>query len=325
MKKIVICMLGIVVPLGLVFTFFIYSKTNQIETYIKRVEDVKVSVIIPVYNVENYLRACLKSVQNQTLEEFEVICIDDGSLDKSGEILEEYSKRDTRFRVYHQQNSGVSATRNRGVELANGEYIKFVDSDDTIAPQTLEKCYKMAKDEDADIVRHNSIDEIRQGPQFELIWPTTVWGGMYRTRFFKGNNIKFDTGATYGEDQAVNLICNSRAKKIVYCSENLYNYVNNPNSLCRNSNFEKYSTSHAKSVNVVYEDWKKNGYFENDQAKIGFLNWFADMNQWKDNCDVNRLFLASIGSELLEDDVLELLSEEKRNAINNMKDSVCES
>ena len=72
MKKVVICMLGIVVALGLVFMLLIYSKTNQIETYIKRVEDVKVSVIIPVYNVENYLRACLKSVQNQTLEEFEV-------------------------------------------------------------------------------------------------------------------------------------------------------------------------------------------------------------------------------------------------------------
>lgn len=325
MKKVVICILGVMVPLSLVFMFLIYLKANQIETYSKRIEDVKVSVIIPVYNVENYLRACLKSVQNQTLEEFEVICIDDGSLDKSGEILEEYSKHDTRFKVYHQHNSGVSATRNRGVELASGEYIKFVDSDDTIAPQTLEKCYKIATDEDADIVRHNSIDEIRQGPQFELIWPTTVWGGMYRTRFFKGHNIKFDTGATYGEDQAVNLICNSRAEKIVYCSENLYNYVNNPNSLCRNSNFEKYSTSHAKSVNVVYEDWKANGYFENDQAKIGFLNWFADMNQWQDNCDVNRMFLDSIGPELLEDDVLELLSEEKRNAINNMKDSVCEN
>ena len=71
MKKIVICILGIIVPLSLVFMFFIYSKTNQIEMYTKRVEDVKVSVIIPVYNVENYLRACLKSVQNQTLEEFE--------------------------------------------------------------------------------------------------------------------------------------------------------------------------------------------------------------------------------------------------------------
>ena len=210
------------------------------------------------------------------------------------------------------------------MDLPNGMTVYDLPGLEDPTPGIRETMLKSVS-EDADIVRHNSIDEIRQGPQFELIWPTTVWGGMYRTGFFKGHNIKFDTGATYGEDQAVNLICNSRAEKIVYCSENLYNYVNNPNSLCRNSNFEKYSTSHAKSVNVVYEDWKANGYFENDEAKIGFLNWFADMNQWKDNCDVNRLFLESIGPELLEDDVLELLSEEKRKTINNMKNSVWES
>ena len=154
--------------------FFICPKINEMAVYDKPIEDVKVSVVIPVYNVENFLRACLNSVRNQTLKDFEVICIDDGSPDKSGEILEEYAKRDTRFRIYHQENSGVSATRNRGVELAKGEYIKFVDSDDTIAPTTLEKCYKLAKDEDADIVRHNSIDKVCNGPQFELIWPTTV-------------------------------------------------------------------------------------------------------------------------------------------------------
>ena len=284
-----------------------------------------VSVIVPVYNVEPWLERCLDSLAGQTMKEIEVICIDDGSSDKSGEILDEYAKRDTRFRVYHQENSGVSTTRNRGVELAGGEYIKFVDSDDTIAPTTLEKCYKLAKDENADIVRHNSIDKVCDGPQFELIWPTTVWGGLYRTQFFKENNIKFDPKATYGEDQAVNLICNSRANKIVYFSEKLYTYVDNPNSLCRNSNFEKYSTSHAKSVNVVYEDWKRNGYFENDEAKIGFLNWFVNMDEWKDNCDVNRLFLQSIGPELLEDEVLDLKKKKKRDTIVDMKNSVQEN
>lgn len=97
------------------------------------------SVIIPVYNVEDYLREALNSVRNQSYRNVEFIAIDDGSTDSSGEILDEYAEKDNRFRVYHQENAGLSATRNRGLQESNGEIIYFFDSDDILAEGTFEK------------------------------------------------------------------------------------------------------------------------------------------------------------------------------------------
>ena len=92
--------------------------------------NITVSVIIPVYNTEKYLEECLKSVINQTLKVIEIICIDDGSTDNSPDILKEYSEKDGRIRIYSQTNKGQGAARNRGIDLAKGEYVYFIDSDD---------------------------------------------------------------------------------------------------------------------------------------------------------------------------------------------------
>ena len=91
---------------------------------------VKVSVILPVYNVEKYLKECLDSILNQTLQEIEVICVDDGSTDRSLEILREYEKKDKRVIVLTQENKGAGAARNKGLAIAKGEYLSFLDSDD---------------------------------------------------------------------------------------------------------------------------------------------------------------------------------------------------
>ena len=93
---------------------------------------IKVSIIVPVYNVENYLEQCLDSILNQSLKEIEVILVNDGSTDRSGAICDDYSKKDKRIKVFHTKNRGLSAARNKGLELASGEYIGFVDSDDYI-------------------------------------------------------------------------------------------------------------------------------------------------------------------------------------------------
>ena len=114
----------------------------------------KISIIIPMYNVEKYLRRCLDSVQNQTFADFQAICVDDGSPDNSGEIAEEYAKRDKRFVVVHKENGGLSDARNAGMPYATGEYIMFLDSDDFIHPQTMEIAYAMARRDKADIVAY---------------------------------------------------------------------------------------------------------------------------------------------------------------------------
>ena len=112
----------------------------------------KISIIIPMYNVEKYLRRCLDSVQNQTFPDWQAICVDDGSPDKSGAIAEEYAKRDKRFIVLHKENGGLSDARNFGMPRATGEYIMFLDSDDFIHPQTMEIVYELAKNNKSDIV-----------------------------------------------------------------------------------------------------------------------------------------------------------------------------
>ena len=126
----------------------------------KEANPIKVSVIIPVYNTEKYLRECLDSIVNQTLREIEIICVDDGSTDGSLEILLEYEHRDPRIRVFTQPNKNAGAARNNGFRYATGEYLSFLDSDDYFEPQMLEMAYLKAKNQIAEIVvfRSDSFD-----------------------------------------------------------------------------------------------------------------------------------------------------------------------
>ena len=110
-----------------------------------------VSVIVPVYKVEPYLRRCVDSILNQSFQDFELILVDDGSPDSCGAICDEYAARDSRIHVIHQENKGLSGARNTGIDHANGEYLAFVDSDDKWSPYFLESLYKALKEHDADI------------------------------------------------------------------------------------------------------------------------------------------------------------------------------
>ena len=120
-----------------------------------------ISLIIPVYNVENYLRQCLDSIINQTLKEIEIICINDGSTDSSKQILEEYALKDERIKIINQKNKGAGAARNSGIDAATGEYIGFVDSDDWVNLDAFEKLYNKITRENVDIVfsRYNYVFE----------------------------------------------------------------------------------------------------------------------------------------------------------------------
>ena len=113
---------------------------------------IKVSVIVPVYNTQDYLNECIDSVLNQSLADFELICIDDGSTDASLEILKDYEKKDNRVQVFSQKNSGLAASRNAGLNVAQGEYVLFLDSDDYLKSDTLEKLYNQAIENNLDLV-----------------------------------------------------------------------------------------------------------------------------------------------------------------------------
>lgn len=131
--------------------------------------DIKVSVIIPVYNVEKYLRQNLKSIAQQTLKEIEIICVDDGSTDSSYKIIEEFAAKDSRFIPVKQKNGGAGAARNNGLRRARGKYLSFLDSDDFFEPNMLEEAYKKAEETKADFVVFNSDQYYEDNKEYKSV------------------------------------------------------------------------------------------------------------------------------------------------------------
>ena len=219
--------------------------------------DGKISVIVPVYNCEKYLRQCIDSIVNQTYSKLEIILIDDGSIDSSGKICDQYSLSDTRIKVVHQENQGVSAARNAGLEQANGEFITFVDADDNLELDMYELLVGMMQDYDADICHcgykrvlpngelekevngtriildQNAVDAIvcmLSGQHFA----PSLWNKLFRTELF--NQIEFDTNLVNNEDVLVAFQVFQKAKKIVFIDETKYCYVVHSESACHFTN-----------------------------------------------------------------------------------------
>ncbi len=206
-------------------------------------EKIQVSIILPVYNVEKYLAQALDSFRMQSLEAFEVIMIDDGSTDSSAEIMKKYAAHDQRFRCFYQKNKGVAQTRNRGMQLAQGEYIAFYDSDDWILPKVLEKMYGTAKTQKADIVvgamemysaawtsmiakdvaRKTVISRFDEG----LIWTFSLANKLFRKKFLDDYGFRLERIA-YAEDGLFFFQCIAKAGKIAGCDIVAYQYRKRP-------------------------------------------------------------------------------------------------
>lgn len=168
----------------------------------------KVSIIIPIYNVEKYLDRCMQALINQTLQDIEIIMVDDGSPDNCPKLCDEYAQKDNRIKVIHKRNGGLSDARNAGLEIATGEYVAFIDSDDYTSIEAYETLYNKAKETNADIVyagftMHNSdgtenkcfvLNQTWEGkniipflksmifdtkPDIDTIW-MSVWNGIYK-------------------------------------------------------------------------------------------------------------------------------------------------
>ena len=160
-----------------------------------------VSVIIPIYNTEDYLREALDSVINQTYKDMEIICINDGSIDGSLKILEEYAQKDNRIVIHNQENKGLPATKNVGVSLARGKYITFVDSDDTISPNTIETSVQIAEEKDCDVVVNylNLTNNYIAKNIVSRPWLSAPQPFM-KKEVFEKYGIYFDEDLTTGED-----------------------------------------------------------------------------------------------------------------------------
>ena len=206
----------------------------------------KVSVVVPVYNVERFLAQCLDSVLAQTFEDFELICVNDGSTDSSPEILDGYASKDCRIRVINQENGGLSAARNTGMSHASGEYIAFLDSDDYLTPDMLAKTVDKADETEADIVifdywlyfdstgelgtyRDQDIYARLDGKVFsledepEMAQFIGVWDRLFRRSFLERHGFRYPVGRIY-EDVAFCVESELAAKRIALLADHLYYY-----------------------------------------------------------------------------------------------------
>lgn len=208
----------------------------------------EVSIIVPVYQVEKYIRQCIDSILAQTFTDFELILVDDGSKDNSGKICDEYAEKDKRVRVIHQNNSGVAGARNNGMLYANGSYICFIDADDRVEATMIEHCVSCIKENDADILRHGHITELwkdgkcahkeRKGApvftnalthnqiadEMERFWPNCsnyVWNYFFKKEALDG--IKFPN-IKVSEDHIFVLEVLGKCDKICFLSEEPYHY-----------------------------------------------------------------------------------------------------
>jgi glycosyltransferase involved in cell wall biosynthesis len=219
----------------------------------------KISVLIPVYNTELYLERCLESVVGQSYDNLEVILVDDGSTDRSGEICDRYSNRDRRVRVIHQENRGEGAARNTGLKCMTGNYFYFVDSDDYIDTDAIKNLWVCAQKSDADLVVGNMsvIEEervIKKNPPFgyEEITPTVtadtgfryayfyspgigcpVWQKLYRTAFYRKTRLLFDERLRIAADYLFNFFLFFYNPKIQLLDNHSYYYCHYASTLTK--------------------------------------------------------------------------------------------
>ncbi|MFQ7257491.1 glycosyltransferase family 2 protein [Intestinibacter bartlettii] len=242
----------------------------------------KLSVIVPMYNSEKYISRCIESIINQDMEDMEIILIDDGSTDNTKNIVQKYACKYENIRlISKKENEGVSIARNIGINIATGEYITFVDSDDTINNGMYKNMYRLAKENDSDLVMCSYLRK-NQGSDIEIranienkyitydrkyieekIIPTfvknTEYGyyyvrnKIYKKKFLDDNNILFKEKIAFGEDWLFNLEVFDKINIFSYINEPYYNYFDNMGSQSKNIDRNR--------INLYLEGHKKNYYF----------------------------------------------------------------
>lgn len=263
--------------------------------------DIKISIVVPVYKVEKYLERCLDSIVNQTYQNLEIILIDDGSTDKSGEICDEYKKKDKRITVIHQVNAGLSGARNAGVDISTGEFIGFVDSDDYINERMYEVLLKniLEKKADISVCRHFRFSGEQAMMEKQTDWNinvltsqealinlhgmdgqlfTLAWNKLYRRELFIGLRYPL---RKLNEDEFLTYKLIDRAKSIVVTDEILYYYFQNSDSITTNSKyimskdvFEALDERQAYFINKKNQDMIptiSKAYLDRAIARYGML------------------------------------------------------
>ncbi|MBR3256388.1 glycosyltransferase [Candidatus Saccharibacteria bacterium] len=249
-----------------------------------------ISIVVPVYNVENYILKCLNSLIKQNYKQIEIILVDDGSTDESGKICDEFKEKDDRIRVFHKKNGGLSSARNYGIKKAKGDIIAFVDSDDYVKDVFVLDLYRGMQAGNADIVicgynNEKPKSETISGKEATIRLLTKQenidiisWNKLYKKKLFTDNNIFFPEGKKH-EDTLTTYKLISKAKKVTYIDESLYIYVERKGSITASEKIEERLLMREKAAKEAVE------YLGNDKdlkaaaevgllwAKYNFLNY----------------------------------------------------
>lgn len=211
----------------------------------------KISIIVPVYKVEKYLHRCIDSILSQSFTDFELILVDDGSPDNCGKICDEYAQKDSRVRVFHKPNGGVSSARNLGLDKAQGKWVTFIDSDDYVESDYLQELYKSQTDNRVDyVLTLRIVDDVQEKSMivcrneysqlfsiFKIDNNGYVIGKLYKTDIINGLHLRFNVNVHLGEDSMFALRYLLETKNVVLISSNKYFYERErPDSLSKKNN-----------------------------------------------------------------------------------------
>ena len=250
----------------------------------------KISIIIPVYNVEKYIKTSIESVLNQTYKNLEIILVDDGTKDNCGKICDQYKEIDNRIIVIHQENMGLAEARNSGMKIATGKYLMFMDSDDFYEKNSCEVLYNEIKKRDADFVIGNYIHVDANGNKWEkplfdsetytnfklsikdyqksfYVMNSVVWNKIYKREFIEKINLKFIKG-TLAEDAIFSTFCYVHSDNAYFINDIVYNYRQNEvNSTISTTCSKKYFEKINEAYKLIFDNFKTTN-------NIGFYRYF---------------------------------------------------
>ena len=285
----------------------------------KKEPAVKISILVPIYNVEKYLRQCLDSLVNQTLKDIEIICLNDGSTDSSPDMIKEYAKNDSRIIIVNQKNSGYGDSMNKGLKKASGEYIGIVESDDFIELNAFERLYGLAKKFGADVARSNyfhfkdgnntKYDYVDTHDTGRLIDPASrtwifyqapaIWSAIYKRSFIEEHKIDFlpTPGASY-QDTGFNFKVWASTHKAVFTDEAFLHYRLDNESSSVNNPGKVYNV--CKEYAEIEDYLRRNKIYDNyaeimQMAKFGAYYW----NIYRLTPDLRRGFIKKVKKEFL--------------------------
>ena len=252
---------------------------------------VTVSIIIPAYNAFSYLGDCIESVISGTFQDFEVLLIDDGSTDGTAELCDEFALKDPRIFVIHQENHGISAARNVGLDHANGKYVSFIDADDFIDPKMLSSLVSLIESgaelavcnpficarEEANFQKQTEEPSVRYFHGVDeclsvIVWGVWVWNKLFRRDVIEINNIRFQTECSVSEDQWFNTDYISRISCVALTDQKLYYHIQTPGSC-----MSRFRTNRTVSDKYIWvpRGWEYTAQHVNNKQSFAYFQSVA--------------------------------------------------